>query len=118
MYSVACNHLFDLLINHMKKMFLLFGLLIYASFSAFSQNANNTKAKYCIVRSSFFLNNKNIKAFIDSAGKEAEIKEASGETKHFRSNTELLNFIATQGWVLVSSYRDGDIYFIFKKSME
>jgi hypothetical protein len=44
------------------------------------------------------------------------IRDSKGEKAKFVSTAAVLNYVAKQGWELVSSYNDhGDIYFIMKK---
>jgi hypothetical protein len=103
--------------THMRKTILISALMLCTSVAGWAQNA----AKYCeliVYRPNF----KNYVAEMHSDGgttrQQSLLRDAKGNVMKFTDEAEALNYIARQGWDLVSSYYNNhrdETHFIVKK---
>ena len=100
----------------MKKTFCMFALITAFSLSAHAQNAGNYGD---LVVYRLFLKNYVAELHINGNcnRKKTLLKDTAGSNRKFASQIDALNYVSSQGWVLVSSYseRGGDAHFILKK---
>jgi hypothetical protein len=100
----------------MKKFLLLTAFGLLATAGAFAQSAT----KYCdlvVYRPGF----KNYVAEMhvdgNSRTKESLVRDASGAPMKFASEADAINYLAKQGWELVTAYsRSSETHFFLKKN--
>jgi hypothetical protein len=115
----------------MKKLFILFALIIIAHTGSYAQTASTIQSsstprteEYCELRVfSKSLIRKKTTARVDFGNGDETLKDETGKEAVFASGIDVLNYMNSRGWKLVDVHTriwDGDsfTYYVMKRSLE